>query len=455
MGPAALVMTPGQVVATREKMQTNLERLGELVRRLSVTLPADEIESEVETRLKKLSRTVKLHGFRPGKVPLKVVAQQFGIQVRQEVLGDAMQRSFGEAIREQNLKVAGYPRFNAAPPAENVAEFQYSATFEIYPDVVVGDVKGATIQRPVLEVGDADVDKTIEIMRKQRVRYEPEARDAQTGDRVTLDFHGTIEGQEFSGNSAKDMQAVLGEGRLLPDFESNVTGMRSGAAKTFELRFPDDYHGKEVAGKTARFEVTVKEVAAPHLPEIDAAFAKSLGVADGDIAQMRAEIRANLEREIKVRLKNRAKEQVMQALLDATQLETPQGLVQAELERMQTAARQDLAARGVKVTDDTPLPADLFEKQAQRRVSLGLILAELVKTHSLFAKPEQVRAVVEEQAQSYERPEELIKWYYASQERLREIESAVLEDNVVEWALGTAKVEDTPISFDDLMGNKQ
>lgn len=436
-------------------MQTNLERLGELVRRLSVTLPAAEIESEVETRLKRLSRTVKLHGFRPGKVPLKVVAQQFGLQIRQEVLGDAMQRSFGEAVREQNLKIAGYPRFDAAPSAENLAEFQYSATFEVYPDVVVGDVKGATIQRPVLEVGDADVDQTIEIMRKQRVRYEPEARDAQTGDRVTLDFHGTIEGQEFSGNSGKDMQAVLGEGRLLPDFESNVTGMRSGAATTFELRFPDDYHGKEVAGKTARFEVTVKEVAAPHLPEIDAAFAKSLGVADGDIAKMRVEIRANLEREIKLRIKNRTKEQVMQALLDATQLETPQGLVQAELERMQTAAREDLAARGVKVTDDTPLPADLFEKQAQRRVSLGLILAELVKTHSLFAAPERVRAVVEEQAQSYERPEEVIKWYYASQERLREIESAVLEENVVEWALGTVKVEDTPIRFDDLMGNKQ
>lgn len=436
-------------------MQTNLERLGELVRRLSVTLPAAEIESEVETRLKRLSRTVKLHGFRPGKVPLKVVAQQFGIQVRQEVLGDAMQRSFGEAVREQKLKIAGYPRFDAAPPAENVAEFQYSATFEVYPDVVVGDVKGATIRRPVLEVGDADVDQTIEIMRKQRVRYEPEARDAQTGDRVTLDFHGTIEGQEFPGNSGKDMQAVLGEGRLLPEFESNVTGMRGGAATTFELRFPDDYHGKEVAGKTARFEVTVKEVAAPHLPEIDAAFAKSLGVADGDIAKMRVEIRANLEREIKLRIKNRTKEQVMQALLDATQLETPQGLVQAELERMQTAARADLAARGVKVTDDTPLPADLFEKQAQRRVSLGLILAELVKMHSLFAKPEQVRAVVEEQAQSYERPEELVKWYYASQDRLREIESAVLEENVVEWALGTVKVEDTPIRFDDLMGNKQ
>ena len=436
-------------------MQTNLERLGELVRRLSVTLPAAEIESEVETRLKRLSRTVKLHGFRPGKVPLKVVAQQFGLQVRQEVLGDAMQRSFGEAIREQNLKVAGYPRFDAAPPAQDAAEFQYSATFEVYPDVAVGDIKAATIRRAVHEVTDADVEQTVEKLRGQRVRYEPAAREAQIGDRVTLDFHGTIDGQEFTGNRGKDMQAVLGEGRLLPDFESNLTSMRSGGEKTFELRFPDDYHGKEVAGKTARFQVTVKEVAAPHLPEVDEAFAKSLGVADGDLAKMRAEIRANLEREIKLRLKNRAKDQVMQSLLDATPLETPRGLIQAEIERMQAGARQDLAARGMKITDETPLPVDLFEKQAQRRVSLGLILAELVKAHGLFAKPEQVRAAVEELAQSYERPEEMVKWYYASQDRLREIESAVLEDNVVEWALGTAKVEDTPISFDDLMGNKQ
>lgn len=449
-------MTPGAVASpTKEAMQTNLERLGELVRRLSVTLPAAELESEIETRLKRLSRTVKLHGFRPGKVPLKVVTQQFGTQVRQEVFGDAMQRSFGEAVREQNLKVAGFPRFDAAPPAENAAEFQYSATFEVYPDVSVGDIKGTGIQRAVHEVTDADVEQTIEKLRRQRVRYEAAAREAQTGDRVTLDFHGTIDGQEFSGNSGKGMQAVLGEGRLLPDFENNLIGTRSGSEKAFDLRFPDDYHGKEVAGKTARFQVTVNEVAAPHLPEVDSAFATSLGVADGDLDKMRAEIRANLEREVKLRLKNRLKDQVMQGLLDATPIETPQGLVLAEVERMQAAARQDLAARGVKVTDQTPLPADLFEKQAQRRVSLGLILAELVRTHGLLAKPEQVRTMVEELAQSYERPEEMVKWYYASQDRLREIESAVLEDNVVQWVLETANVVDAPIGFDELMGNKQ
>lgn len=428
--------------------------MGQLERRLSVTLPAAEIVNEVENRLKRLSRTVKLHGFRPGKVPLKVVAQQFGLQVRQAVLGDAMQRSFGEALRQQNLRVAGYPQFEAKPLADGAAEFQYSATFEIYPEVVVGDIASATINRPVLEVGEAEVDRTIEIMRKQRTRFEPVTRAAQSGDRVTLDFRGSVDGAEFPGSSGKEQSMVLGDGRLLPEFERNVIGTPSGESKTFELCFPDDYHGREVAGKTARFEISVKHVAAPHLPEIDAGFAKSLGVADGDLSKMRAEVKANLEREVKARLKSRVKDQVMQALLDATKIETPRGLVQAEVQRMRNAARQDLAARGVKVTDDTPLPADLFEKQAQRRVNLGLILGEVVKSHNLYPKPDQVRELVEEQAQSYERPEEVVKWFYAAPERLRDIESVVLEENVVAWALGVTKVVDKAVNFDELMGNR-
>ena len=435
-------------------MPSNLETLSALERRLSVTVPATEIDSEVENRLKRLSRTVKMHGFRPGKVPLKVVAQQYGPQVRQEVLGDAMQKTFGEAVRNQNLRVAGYPRFEPKPLAEGSAEFQYSATFEIYPEVVVGDIASAAIERPVLEVDAAEVDKTIEIMRKQRAAYTPVQRAAQTGDRATIDFRGTIEGAEFQGSSAKDQAVVLGEGRLLPEFESSVAGMKAGESKAFDVRFPDDYHGKEVAGKAARFEVTVKEVAEPHLPEVDAAFAKSLGVADGDLAKMRAEIRANLEREVKGKLKARVKDQVMQALLDTTRLDAPRSLVQMELQRMQAGARQELAARGLKVPEDAPLPMEMFEQQAQRRVSLGLILGEVVKAHELYPKPEQVRALVEEQAQSYERPEEVVKWFYADPERLREIESVTMEENVVTWALGVAKVTDKKVDFDELMGKR-
>lgn len=436
-------------------MQANLESLGQLERRLDVAVPMSEIDTEVQNRLRKLSRTVKLHGFRPGKVPLKVVAQQFGPQVREEVLGDTLQKSFGEAVKEQQLRVAGYPRFEAKPMAAGAAQFEYSATFEVYPDVAIGDIANVTIAKAALAVGDPEVERTLEIMRKQRVTYEPAQRSALQGDRVRMNYRGTVDGQEFSGGSAQDQAVVLGEGRLLPDFEKQLLDVKAGDAKTFELRFPDDYHGKEVAGKTAVFEVTVNEVAAPHLPALDTEFAKALGVADGDLAKLRTEVRANLEREVRTRLKSRVKDQVMQALLDSTRVEVPKALVAMEVQRLQQLARQDLAARGVKVTAETPLPAEAFEDQARRRVTLGLILAELVRAHSLQPKPEQVRAAVEEQAQSYEHPAEVVKWFYQSPERLREVESLVLEENVVNWALATAKVEDKTVEFDELMGHRE
>ena len=436
-------------------MQANLETLNQLERRLSVAVPMVEINSEVETRLRRLSRTVKLHGFRPGKVPLKVVAQQFGPQVRQEVLGDTLEKSFGEAVRQQNLRVAGYPKFEAKPVTDGANQFEYSATFEVYPNVALGDIARVTITRPLLEVDEAAVDKTLEIMRKQRTTFDPVDRAAETGDRVTLDYRGTLDGKEFGGSQAKDYATVLGAGQLLPDFEKQLAGTKAGDAKAFELCFPDGYHGKEAAGKTAKFEVNVTQVAAPKLPAVDAEFAKSLGVADGNLGAMRAEIRANLEREVKVRLKNRIKDQVMQALLDVTRIEAPKSLVELEIQRLQKLAAKDLTARGIQVKDNMPMPAEAFEKQARRRVNLGLILSEVVKAHNLYAKPEQVRAAVEERAQSYEHPDEVVKWFYQSPERSRDIESAVLEDNVVAWALGAARVEDKAIAFDELMGNQQ
>ena len=436
-------------------MQANIEAIGLLERRLSVTVPVAEIDGEVESRLRRMSRTVKMHGFRPGKVPFKVVAQQYAAQVRQEVIGDTLERSFGEAVRQQNLRVAGYPRFEAKPLTAGASEFEYSATFEVYPEVTPGDVSQAKIVRPLLVPGESEVDRTLEIMRRQRATFEPVERAAENGDRLILDYKGTIDGAEFAGSSAQASAVMLGEGRLLPDFERNLAGMKGGETKSFELRFPDDYHGREVAGRTARFEVTVKEVAAARLPEVDAEFARKLGVADGDLVKMRQEVRENLEREVKAHLKNRVKDQVMQALLDVTKLEAPKSLVEAEVRRMQALARQDLAARGVAVKNDTPIPGEVFEPQARRRVTLGLILTEVVKAQALYAKPEQVRAAVEEQAQSYEKPEEVVKWYYASPERLREIEAGVVEENVVAWALATAQVEDRPVDFDELMGHRK
>lgn len=433
-------------------MQTTLESLNGLERRLNVSLPLTEIDTEVSARLKKIARTAKLAGFRPGKVPLKIVEQQFGPQVRQEVLGDVVKKSFGDAVREQNLRVAGLPSIEPRSGGEGGGAFEYSATFEVYPEVTVTDVSSLQFKRPVHEIVEADVDRTLEILRRQRVKFDPVERPAAAEDLVTIDYRGTIDGVEFPGGSASDHGVILGQGRLLPEFESHLVGLSAGATAAFDLQFPDTYHGKDVAGKTARFEVTLQRVAAPRLPDLDAEFAKQMGIEDGDLEKLRAEVRSNVEREIKARIRKRVKDQVMQALLDANELPIPKSLVDMEAQRLTQATMQDLASRGVDV-QRLPFPAEGFETQARRRVSLGLILAELVRTHDLGPRPEQVRAVVEEHAQSFEHPREVVKWYYQVPERLNEFESVVLEDNVVQWVTRTAQVEEEAVGFDELMGN--
>lgn len=433
-------------------MQTTLESLNGLERRLNVSLPLTEIDTEVSARLKKIARTAKLAGFRPGKVPLKIVEQQFGPQVRQEVLGDVVKKSFGDAVREQNLRVAGLPSIEPRSGGEGGGAFEYSATFEVYPEVTVTDVSSLQFKRPVHEIVEADVDRTLEILRRQRVKFDPVERPAATEDLVTIDYRGTIDGVEFPGGSASDHGVILGQGRLLPEFESHLVGLSAGATAAFDLQFPDTYHGKDVAGKTARFEVTLQRVAAPRLPDLDAEFAKQMGIEDGDLEKLRAEVRSNVEREIKARVRKRIKDQVMQALLDANELPIPKSLVDMEAQRLTQATMQDLASRGVDV-QRLPFPAEGFETQARRRVSLGLILAELVRTHDLGPRPEQVRAAVEEHAQSFEHPREVVKWYYQVPERLNEFESVVLEDNVVQWVTRTAQVEEEAVGFDELMGN--
>ncbi len=432
-------------------MQTSVESLGPLERRLSMAVPVEIIEKQVDERLKKLSRTLRMAGFRPGKVPLKLVAQQYGPQVRSEVIGDAVQKAFSDAVREQNLKVAGYPRIEPKAGDANATSVEFNAIFEVYPEVVVGDIAASRIERPALTIGDAEIDKTLQILRKQRQHFHAAERPAADGDRVTIDFCGKIDGVEFAGGKASDFVFVLGEKRMLPEFEANTIGLAAGASKTFSLTFPADYHGKDVAGKGASFELTVKLVEAPHLPEIDAEFARALGVADGDLAKMRAEVKANIEREVKKRAQSDIKNKVMQALLDATKLDLPKSLVEIETQRLLQSTRDDLKARGMKM-EQLPLNPEMFEQQAQRRVSLGLIIAELTKAHELAAKPEQVREMVEEQAESYEQPDEVVKWFYSQPQRLSEMESLALEENVVAWVLARAKVEDKAANFDEFMG---
>ena len=433
-------------------MAVNVETLGALERRLQMSVPVESIEREVDARLKKLARDAKLPGFRPGKVPMKLVAQTYGSQVRNEVLGDAVQKAFTDAVREANLKVAGYPRIEPKQDAPAAGALEFSATFEVYPEFKVGELTSASIERPQVSVDDAAVDKTIEILRKQRRTYAGADRAAQDGDRVTVDFEGRIGGEPFAGGKASGFAFVLAEGRMLPEFEAAARGMKAGDAKTFELAFPADYHGKDVAGKTAAFELKMQKVEEPRLPALDAEFAKALGVADGDLGRMRAEVRQNVEREVTKRIEGRTKNRALDALLAATPIELPKSLVAEETRALVERAAADLQSRGVKM-EKLPLDPQAFESAARRRVALGLIIAELARAEKLQPKPAEVRALIEQEAASYESPAEVVKWFYMQPQRLSEMESLALESNVVSWVLSKARTVDKALPFDELMGS--
>lgn len=432
-------------------MQIDQEPASALERRLDMAVTLADIDKQVEQRLKQMARTVKMPGFRPGKVPFKLVAQQYGAQARSEAIGAEIERAFGEAVREQKLRVAGYPRIEPKG-GENTGKLEFSAVFEVYPEVKLNDVSGKTLERPVLQLGEAEVDKTIEVLRRQRTTFAPVERAAANEDRVVIDFTGRLDGEVFQGGQAADFPVMLGAGRMLPDFEKAIEGMKAGESKTFGLTFPPDYQAADLAGKQVSFEVTVKGVEGPQLPAVDAEFARSLGIEDGDLEKMRAEIKSNVEREVRKRIQARVKEQAMGALLEANPIEVPKALVEQESQSMAEAARQDLANRGMDVKS-IPVEASWFADQAERRVKLGLIIAELVKEKDLFARPEQVRAMVDELAQSYEKPKEVLRWYYSQKERLAQLEALVIEENVVQWVVENAQTSDKPASFDELMGN--
>jgi trigger factor len=434
-------------------MQMTIETLGKLERRLVMEVPHDQIEREVEDRLRQMARTVRLHGFRPGKVPMKIVTKQFGPQVRSEVIGAAVEKSFGDAVRNQNLRVAGYPRIEPKSDGDGNS-LAFSATFEVYPEIAIGDLARTTVERPTIEVGAAEVDKTIEILRKQRAALVPVNRAAARDDRVTLDFDGLHEGVAFDGGSSRNFSFVVGEGRMLADFDRNVEGMTPGSTRTFDVAFPANYGAKDLAGKVASFTVTLHRVEEPKLPGLDAEFSRSLGVASGDLEEMRVQIRENLEREVRKRVQVKLKDQVMKALVESTPLDLPNSLIDMEIQGLIETAKRDLASRGVKAPG-VALPPDLFAEQAKRRVALGLIVSELVRANGLQAKPEQVRAVVDDLAQSYEDAGEVVTWYYSDPKRLQDVEGNVLEDNVVSWVMERANVVDTAVAFDDLMRNQQ
>ncbi|MBL8307873.1 MAG: trigger factor [Rubrivivax sp.] len=433
-------------------MAVQVESLEKLERRITITLAADVINGEVESRLKRLSRTVKADGFRPGKVPMSVVAQRYGYSVQYEVVNDRVGQAFNEATNEAKLRVAGAPRITQKDEAPE-GQLAFDATFEVYPEVKIGDLTQAEIERVSTEVSEAAIDRTVEILRKQRRTFGLRGKEegAVEGDRVTIDFEGKIDGEPFQGGKAEAFQFIIGEGQMLEQFDQAVRGMKVGESKTFPLQFPADYHGQDVAGKEADFLVSVRKIEAQNLPAVDEALAKSLGIKEGTVEGLRADVKKNLEREVKFRVLARNKAAVMDALAKAAELELPNALVAAETERLIGNARADLKQRGVKDADTAPIPAEIFKPQAERRVRLGLVVAELVRANNLQAKPEQLQKHIEELSQSYEKPAEVMRWYLGDRQRMAEVEAVVIETNVTDFVLARAKVVDKVLPFDDLM----
>ena len=433
-------------------MAVQVETLEKLERRITLTLAAETINGEVENRLKRLSRTVKADGFRPGKVPMSVVAQRYGYSVQYEVVNDRVGQAFSDAATEAKLRVAGQPRITQKEQAPD-GHMAFDATFEIYPEVKLGDLSAAEVERIATEVTEAAIDRTVDILRKQRRSFglRPAAEGAVEADRVSIDFEGKIDGEPFDGGKAEAFQFIIGEGQMLEQFDQSVRGMKVGESKTFPLQFPADYQGKDVAGKEADFMVTLKKIEAPNLPTVDEAFAKSLGIKEGTVEGLRADVKKNLEREVKFRVLARNKGAVMDALSKAAELEIPNALVASETDRLIEGARGDLKKRGVKDAETAPIPPEIFKPQAERRVRLGLVVAELVRTHKLQAKPEQLQKHIEELSQSYEKPTEVMRWYLGDRQRMAEVEAVVIENNVTEFVLAQAKVVDKVLPFDDLM----
>ncbi len=437
-------------------MAVAVETLEKLERKMTLTLPVTTVQTEVESRLRKLARQVKIDGFRPGKVPMSIVTQRYGYSVHMEVINDKVGEAFQAAANDAKLRVAGGLKISESEKAADDGQMNFDAVFEVYPEVKMGDLSTAEVEKTTAEVSDAAIDHTVEILRKQRRTFAQ--RSAQDGvvadDRVTVDFVGKIDGEPFEGGKADDFAFMVGEGQMLKEFDEAVRGMKLGESKTFPLAFPADYHGADVAGKTADFLVTIKKLESQHLPEVNEAFAKSLGIAEGTIAGLRADIKKNLEREVKFRLIAKNKAAVMDALIAKAELDLPQSIVQSEIDRLTEAARADLKQRGIKDAEKAPIPEDIFRPQAERRVRLGLVVAELVKANSLEAKPEQIKTHIEDLAASYEKPADVVRWYNSDRQRLAEVEAVIIENNVTDFVMAKAKVTNKAVEFDELMGQQ-
>lgn len=427
-------------------MQVSVETTGGLERRMTVRVPVERIEQEVQSRLRTLAQQAKVAGFRPGKVPYKVVERKFGGVVRREVLGDLMQSSLREALVQEKLRPAGGPRIE--PNIEAGAGLEYTATFEVYPEFTPAGLDALKITRPAAEITEQDVESMLEKLRRQRMAWEAVERPSQAGDRVIIDYKGDITGAEFPGNAGDNVPVVLGAGAFLKSFEDQLTGLGAGQERGFEVVFPEDYHVKEVAGKAVHFQVKVRSVAEPKLPALDEEFARAFGVAEGGVEALRKEVRDNMQRELETAIRARIKEQIMEALLKANPVDLPKALVGREIERLREETSARLSGDSAHRHD---LPDALFEEQARRRVTLGLIITEIVRANALQADPARVRAQVESIASTYENPDEVVKWYYSNSALMESVQGLALEEQVVDWLLERADVSENRTTFDALM----
>jgi len=429
-------------------MQVSVESTGGLGRLMTVSVPAGEVEEQVQARLRNLARNAKLPGFRPGKAPLKVIDSHYGPQVLQEVAGNLIESSLKEAFAQEQLLPAGGPEIQPKSLKRGM-DLEFTASFEVYPQIRKLDLKGVEIERPVCEIGEEDIERTVESMRRQRMTYNPVERPAGEGDQVRLDFKGTIDGEPFAGGEAEDYKLVLGQGQFIEELEQGIVGAEAGERRTVTVRFPDDYHGETVAGRAVEFDVHVKEVLEPELPEVDGEFVKAFGIADGDLDAFRAEIAENLERERDERISRLTRARVMEALVRENDLEVPTPLVEQEIDNMIAMNKSMLEQKGMP-TDQFNPDRERYREDARRRVAMGLILSEIVQEKGLSPDPDRVKQRIEKMAASYEQPEAFVQWYYGDRERLQQVESMVLEEQVVELLLAGADARETPLSLQEL-----
>ncbi|WP_026377261.1 trigger factor [Aestuariibacter salexigens] len=432
-------------------MQVSIETTQGLERRLTITVPAESVDTAVKGRLQQLAKTQRINGFRPGKVPVSVIKKRFGEAVRQEVAGDVMQRNFYEAIVQEKITPAGMPSFELTKDKDG-EDLEFVAKFEIYPEVELKDLDKIEVEKPVVEISDKDLDNMLETLRKQHASWKEAKRKAKKDDRVTIDFVGTIDGEEFDGGKAEDFPLELGKDRMIPGFEDPIVGLKKGEEVVAEVTFPEDYHAEALKGKEAKFAITVKKVEGQALPKLDEEFAKQFGIEDGDVEKLKAEVRKNMQRELDQTLKSNVKEQVIAGLLEKNAIDLPQALVEQEVNQLREQAKQRFSQQSGKDVPD--LPADLFEDNAKRRVSVGLLLGEVIKQNELKPDEKAVNELIESMASAYEDPQEVIDYYKSNQEMMQQMQNVALEDQAIEWVLTQAKVNEVSKAFDDIMNKK-